>query len=262
MRAAFFDLDKTVIAKASIAAFGRPLYRGGLINRRLVARALGLPAHLPPPGGERAEAGQGARVDADPDQGVGPGPDPGDRARGAGGDGGADHLRRGARPHRGAPGRRLQGVPGLGITRGHRAPPGRTPGRRRGHRQPGGGGRGGPVRRRDGVLRLRSVQGRGHAGARRDRGIRPGGVVGLLRLLHRHPHARGGRPPRGREPRPGAGQGGQRTGVGGHAVHQADPAPRPGQRAPAVDHHRRRRRHGRGLGGRAGGLAVGPPRRP
>ena len=40
MRAAFFDLDKTVIAKASIPAFGRPLYRGGMINRRLVARAL------------------------------------------------------------------------------------------------------------------------------------------------------------------------------------------------------------------------------
>jgi HAD superfamily hydrolase (TIGR01490 family) len=40
LRAAFFDLDKTVIAKASIAAFGRPLYRGGLINRRLIARAV------------------------------------------------------------------------------------------------------------------------------------------------------------------------------------------------------------------------------
>jgi len=40
MRAAFFDLDKTVIAKASIGAFGRPLYHGGLINRRLVARAI------------------------------------------------------------------------------------------------------------------------------------------------------------------------------------------------------------------------------
>ncbi len=40
MRAAFFDLDKTVIAKASIAAFGRPFYRGGLINRRLIARAI------------------------------------------------------------------------------------------------------------------------------------------------------------------------------------------------------------------------------
>jgi HAD superfamily hydrolase (TIGR01490 family) len=38
--AAFFDLDKTVIAKASMVAFGRPLYRGGLINRRTVLRAL------------------------------------------------------------------------------------------------------------------------------------------------------------------------------------------------------------------------------
>ncbi len=38
--AAFFDLDKTVIARASMLAFGRPLYRGGLINRRTVLRAL------------------------------------------------------------------------------------------------------------------------------------------------------------------------------------------------------------------------------
>ncbi|MGH9092526.1 MAG: HAD family hydrolase [Acidimicrobiales bacterium] len=40
MRAAFFDLDKTVIAKASIAAFGGPFRRGGLINRRVVLRAV------------------------------------------------------------------------------------------------------------------------------------------------------------------------------------------------------------------------------
>src|SRR5664280_2530628 len=40
MRAAFFDLDKTVIAKASIAAFGLPFYRGGLINRRLIVRSV------------------------------------------------------------------------------------------------------------------------------------------------------------------------------------------------------------------------------
>jgi HAD superfamily hydrolase (TIGR01490 family) len=40
VRAAFFDLDKTVIAKASIAAFGRPFYRGGLINRRLILRSI------------------------------------------------------------------------------------------------------------------------------------------------------------------------------------------------------------------------------
>jgi HAD superfamily hydrolase (TIGR01490 family) len=40
VRAAFFDLDKTVIAKASIAAFGRPFRRGGLISRRTLARAV------------------------------------------------------------------------------------------------------------------------------------------------------------------------------------------------------------------------------
>ncbi len=40
VRAAFFDLDKTVIAKGSIPAFGRPLRRGGLVNRRAVLRAL------------------------------------------------------------------------------------------------------------------------------------------------------------------------------------------------------------------------------
>jgi HAD superfamily hydrolase (TIGR01490 family) len=32
--AAFFDLDKTVIAKSSALAFSRPFYRDGLINRR------------------------------------------------------------------------------------------------------------------------------------------------------------------------------------------------------------------------------------
>jgi HAD superfamily hydrolase (TIGR01490 family) len=34
--AAFFDLDKTVIAKSSTLAMGGPLYRGGLIGRRAV----------------------------------------------------------------------------------------------------------------------------------------------------------------------------------------------------------------------------------
>ncbi|MFP5327674.1 MAG: HAD family hydrolase [Acidimicrobiia bacterium] len=38
--AAFFDLDKTVIAKASMLAFGRTLYREGLISRSLLLRAL------------------------------------------------------------------------------------------------------------------------------------------------------------------------------------------------------------------------------
>jgi HAD superfamily hydrolase (TIGR01490 family) len=40
MEAAFFDLDKTVIAQASMVAFGRPFYREGLISRRHIVRAI------------------------------------------------------------------------------------------------------------------------------------------------------------------------------------------------------------------------------
>jgi HAD superfamily hydrolase (TIGR01490 family) len=40
VEAAFFDLDKTVIAKASMLAFGPPLHRAGYISRWLVLRAL------------------------------------------------------------------------------------------------------------------------------------------------------------------------------------------------------------------------------
>ncbi len=38
MEAAFFDLDKTVIAKASVPAFGPTLYNEGLINKRVLLR--------------------------------------------------------------------------------------------------------------------------------------------------------------------------------------------------------------------------------
>jgi HAD superfamily hydrolase (TIGR01490 family) len=37
--AAFFDLDKTVIAKSSALAFGRPFYQGGLLTRRAMLRS-------------------------------------------------------------------------------------------------------------------------------------------------------------------------------------------------------------------------------
>lgn len=39
MEAAFFDLDKTVIAKASMLAFGPPFYKEGLISRRTAIRS-------------------------------------------------------------------------------------------------------------------------------------------------------------------------------------------------------------------------------
>jgi HAD superfamily hydrolase (TIGR01490 family) len=37
--AAFFDLDKTILAKSSTLAFSRPFFDGGLINRRSVLRS-------------------------------------------------------------------------------------------------------------------------------------------------------------------------------------------------------------------------------
>src|SRR6476659_5711073 len=44
MEAAFFDLDKTVIAKASMMAFGGSFYREGLVSRRTILR--GAYAHV------------------------------------------------------------------------------------------------------------------------------------------------------------------------------------------------------------------------
>lgn len=40
VQAAFFDLDKTVIAKSSVLAFGRPLYREGLLPRSALIRSV------------------------------------------------------------------------------------------------------------------------------------------------------------------------------------------------------------------------------
>ena len=37
--AAFFDLDKTIIAKSSVLAFGKELYREGLLSRRSIVRS-------------------------------------------------------------------------------------------------------------------------------------------------------------------------------------------------------------------------------
>jgi HAD superfamily hydrolase (TIGR01490 family) len=39
VEAAFFDLDKTIIAKSSVLAFGRPFYREGLLSRGAIVRS-------------------------------------------------------------------------------------------------------------------------------------------------------------------------------------------------------------------------------
>ncbi len=39
VEAAFFDLDKTVIAKSSVLAFGRPFYREGLLSKAAIVKS-------------------------------------------------------------------------------------------------------------------------------------------------------------------------------------------------------------------------------
>ena len=40
MEAAFFDLDKTIIAKSSVLAFGKSFYREGLVSRSTIAKSI------------------------------------------------------------------------------------------------------------------------------------------------------------------------------------------------------------------------------
>ena len=70
-----------------------------------------------------------------------------------------------------------------GVTRGDSPPALRIPGCPRGDRKHGGRGRRRPLHRRDGLLRVRSVQGRRHADGGRTGGDRSRGVLRLFRLL-------------------------------------------------------------------------------
>ena len=146
--AAFFDLDKTVIAKASMVAFSGPLHRAGMLSRRLMLKAAW---------GQLVYAQIGATPEKleklresvlAPDDGLGPGRDLRDRARDPRRRHRADRVRRGPRPDPPAPGVGPQGVHRVGVTRGGRGPDRPAPRRRRGHRHPGRARRRRPLLRR------------------------------------------------------------------------------------------------------------------
>ena len=157
--------------------------------------------------------------------------------------------------------RRPARVPRVGLTRGDRRAPRALPGRRRGHRQPGRARRVGPLHGRGRVLQLRSVQGRCHAPRGGRARHRPRRVLRLLRLGHRPPDARGGRPSVRRQPRPRPGPDRVRAGLGGAAVPPRRPAARARRDATAAtDRHRRRRDGHRRRSGRRRLVAVAQPR--
>ena len=92
----------------------------GMISRWLMAARPLRPARLPAPRRRRGAACGSPRVGARAHQGLGPGPRQRHRPRDAHRGHRADRLRRGARAHPGAPGRRAAGVHHLGVTRGDR----------------------------------------------------------------------------------------------------------------------------------------------
>ena len=245
----------------------RPCLDGGLRQAALPGRpALPLapapgalrPARLPLPGRRRGPHGQDARGGPPGHRRLVPGPHPVPRARDPRGGHRADHLRGGPRAHPPPPGRGAQGLHRLRLARGDRRPPGPLPRRRRRHRHPAEGGRARPLLGRGGLLLLRPHQGRGHGGGRRARRHRSRRLLRLLRLHHRRADARRGRPPRRGQPRPGAGPGRRRPGLGGPGLRAARQDARPGVDAdPGPDGgHQRRPGRDRGRGGRV--LAAAP----
>ena len=108
MEAAFFDLDKTVIAKASMVAFGRPLLRAGHDLAAAAGPRAVEPDRLPLSRRRRGAHAQVPRVGAARHPRLGPGPHPHARARHAHRGDRADRLRRGARADPRAPGRRAR----------------------------------------------------------------------------------------------------------------------------------------------------------
>ena len=232
--AAFFDLDKTVISKASMVAFSRPLHRAGLLSRRLMLRAAWGQLVYAQVGAVTREAREAARARCCRSRRAGTSreitaivretledviePIVFDEASAAsastrpwghkvfivsavtGGGRGARSRSSSAWTRRSPP------APSSTTTAATPAAPSATS----------------TARRR----RSRSSRSPRATGS-------TSGVVGLLRLGHRHPDARRGRPPGRGEPRPRAGQGGQGAGLADRALHARGAAARPGAGAGA-----------------------------
>ena len=174
--AAFFDLDKTIIAKSSSLAFGKPFYKGGLINRGAVMRSAYAQFVYLVGGADHDQMERMRGVPAGAVRGLGGRPGPRRSSPRPARPDRPDDLRRGGRADRRAPpGRPRRGHRQHVGHRGGRAD--RRDARRRPRDRHPDGRRGRPVHRRDRVLRLRPEQGRGDPRAGRARRLRPGGVA-------------------------------------------------------------------------------------
>ena len=251
--AAFFDLDKTIIAKSSALAFGRPFYSSGLIDRRAVLKSAYAQFMFSLQGADAAQMDKMrdsmakmckgwdvAQVTQIVDETLHDLIDPIVYAeavdlielhRAAGHDvvivssSGAEVV---------GPIGKLLGVDHVIATQMEVVD--------------------GRVHRNDRVLRLRPEQGgRDHRPGRGPR-VRPRRELRLLRLDHRPPDARARRPPERGEPRPRAAQDRRRTALADQRLPQAGPATRPN---PGVSPRRRSPSTAGAAVGIAAGAAVG-----
>ena len=218
--AAFFDLDKTIIARSSALAFGRPFRAGGLINRRAALKAAYAQLVYLVAGADEDQMNrmrdyvtemctgwdvqQVKEIVAETLFEI---VDPLIYAEAA------DLIEE----HKAS---RPRGRDRIEQRRG-----GRRADRRAGRRRPGDrhpdGGREWPLHGRGGVLRVRAGEGAGDAGARPGGRVRPGGLLRLQRLSHRPSDAGGGRASDGGEPGPGVTPRGPRAGLAGAGVQPA-----------------------------------------
>ena len=93
--AAFFDLDKTILAKSSSLAFARPFYQGGLIGRADVVRSAYAQFVYLVSGADHDQMEQMRAVHVGAVQGLGRRPGPQHRGRDARLDRRADRVRGG-----------------------------------------------------------------------------------------------------------------------------------------------------------------------
>ncbi|MGH1552620.1 hypothetical protein ACRAWF_12620 [Streptomyces sp. L7] len=104
--AAFFDLDKTVIAKSSTLTFGKSFYQGGLINRRAALRTAYAQFVFLTGGADHDQMERMRKYLSSLCRGWNVQQVKRDRRRDPARPDRPDHLRRGGLPHRGAPPRR------------------------------------------------------------------------------------------------------------------------------------------------------------
>ena len=233
--AAFFDLDKTIIAKSSVLAFGKPFYQGGLINRRAVLRSAYAQFVFALAGADHDQIERMRAYLTEHVHRVGRRTGARDRLRDAARHHRSDRLRRGGRADRTCT-RRPAATWSSSAVRCEEvvAPIGDMLGRRRGHRHRRWSSRTASTPARSTATptdRRRRWPCASSPNAR----LRPRRLLCVFRLGHRRADARGGRPPvRGQSPT-GPAQGRGRARLAGADVLQRRAAARAAG-GPAPEH--------------------------